>query len=180
MSILHRATITPTKAEVLATVLGRDLPLLGAYRLDDPAGEVGVEGYLLQDADAVVHVVLSYRGAPLEGVAEVATMQHSVLGSRWIYRGGDDPVARACVAAALAGTQEQAVEEVYDGDELVLRREPTVRIARVAGSADVSGSELEAEEGEPQLLDVVASDAGGRTHLRATWDGGSGVVALLG
>lgn len=167
MAILHRATIRPTKPEVLSTLLGAPVDILAAYRLDDPAGEVGVEGFLLQVDDDVRHVVLTYRGAPLEGVEPLATMEHSVLGTRWIHRGDDDPVALACVAALLAGEQQQAAEEIWDGDVLVQTREPVVRLEVVDGApADA-----------PRILDRLAPDAEGR-HVRATWADGSGVVAI--
>lgn len=172
MAILHRATIRPTKAEVLTTVVGGEVEVLGAYRFDDPAGEVGVEGFLLRAADdapdaAVRHVVLTYRAAPLEGAEPVATMEHSVLGSRWIHLGGDDLVALECFARALAGEQQQAAEEIWDGEELVQTREPSVRIERVVGAR---GGDA------PTLLDEVADDAHGREHLRVTWADRSGVV----
>jgi hypothetical protein len=42
MAIVHSsATIRPTKRELLETVLGGSVEVLGSYRFDDPAGEVG-------------------------------------------------------------------------------------------------------------------------------------------
>ena len=52
MAVIHRATLTPGKLELLAGWLParpwcpgvEDLRQLGAYRFDDPAGEVGAGG----------------------------------------------------------------------------------------------------------------------------------------
>lgn len=49
---------------------------------------------------------LTYRGAPLPGAEPwlVGTMEHSVLGRRWVYDGCGDPVhVAALVATILAG-----------------------------------------------------------------------------
>ena len=53
MAIIYQAELSPTKPEVLRELLtsrpwGEDgeLEVLGAYRFDDPSGEVGVECHL--------------------------------------------------------------------------------------------------------------------------------------
>ncbi len=59
------------------------LEVVGAYRFDDPAGEVGIETHLVRTADGqVVQVPVTYRGAPTAGAEAslITTMQHSVLG----------------------------------------------------------------------------------------------------
>ena len=54
MALLHHATLTPTKRDLLTAWLpsrswwpGGEFEHLGAYRLDDPEGEVGMEGFVL-------------------------------------------------------------------------------------------------------------------------------------
>lgn len=56
MAILHRATLTPTKAELLASwsptqswgpPAGAELGIVGAFRFDDPDGKVGMETHLV-------------------------------------------------------------------------------------------------------------------------------------
>lgn len=71
------------------------LALAGAFRLEDPAGEVGMETHLLADGETIYHVPMTYRGAPLPGGpadALIAQAEHSVLGTRWIYDAERDPV----------------------------------------------------------------------------------------
>jgi hypothetical protein len=85
-----------------------------------------------------------------------------------------DPVALACYAAALAGRQEQAVFELWDGGARVDIRPPTVRLT-ADGDGPVGGEiRLYRVPGDPS-----AGPAGGR-RLVAAWDGGSGVVAVSG
>ena len=110
MAIVHKgASIVPTKTEMVSDWMPRQrwyhgkghdpvLHRVGGFRFEDPDGEVGVETLLLADtaADPVVvyQVPLTYRGAPLEGAehALLGTMEHSVLGRRWVYDGPHDPV----------------------------------------------------------------------------------------
>jgi len=123
MAEIHRTTMTPTKLELLAPWLpgqrwysGRGrLPRLsrvGGYRLDDPAGEVGIE-FLVVAAESegettYYQVPLTYRGAPLAGAerALIGTSEHGVLGRRWIYDGAHDPVLAAQLLALVQGRAE--------------------------------------------------------------------------
>ncbi|MDD0856964.1 hypothetical protein NHF46_02405 [Arthrobacter alpinus] len=75
----------------------------GAFRFDDPAGEVGIETHVVAVDGKTYQVPLTYRGAPLEGAEEflVTTMDHSVLGSRWVYDATADPVYVSELAAAI-------------------------------------------------------------------------------
>ncbi|MFH8406016.1 1,4-alpha-glucan branching protein [Streptomyces sp. NPDC018019] len=120
MAIIHHTTLSPTKLELLATWLpgrpwyagdGRapELTRAGGFRLDDPAGDVGMEFMVATDtagAEPVAyHAPFTYRGAPLEGAdhALVGTLEHGVLGKRWVYDGTHDPVLAAQLFALLIG-----------------------------------------------------------------------------
>jgi hypothetical protein len=71
---------------------------VGFFRLEDPAGEVGMETHLVSDGTTLYQLPLTYRGTALQdgdaGMTEalVATAEHSVLGTRWIYDATADPV----------------------------------------------------------------------------------------
>lgn len=118
------------------------MTILGSYRFDDPDGEFGVEAFIACCGTGTRQVVLTYRGAPLEGAEEalIATMEHSALGRRWIYDGTVDPVAVACFRRALAGEQHQAVEEVWDGGQRVGTLEQTVRLSVVPSQSISAGA----------------------------------------
>lgn len=180
MAILHQATISPTKAEIVATWLDEHdlgegpVELIGSYRFDDPAGEVGIEGLLARRGDRVFHLPLTYRGAPLTGAEEslITTMEHSALGRRWVHHAEGDSVALDCFARVFAGEQAQATLEVHLSDGSVEEREPAVRV-------HTEGTGTRAAAGDAMVrfsADLGAPVTGHRT-LVATWDGGSGVVA---
>ncbi|MCW4465171.1 hypothetical protein OK351_06600 [Glutamicibacter sp. MNS18] len=119
MGIIYATTMDPTKTELLTAWLpGQDffvgtgipqLETLGGFRLEDPAGEVGMEFILAvdrQDAENVLyHLPLSYRGAPIEAAEEhlLGTSEHGVLGLRYIYDAAGDPVWQQCVRELFAG-----------------------------------------------------------------------------
>ncbi|MFF5177898.1 hypothetical protein ACFY2Q_07715 [Micromonospora sp. NPDC000316] len=149
MALLHRATLRPTKLDLLTTWLpgrqwyegpaGVDVVSAGAYRFDDPAGSVGIETMLVGAPGGAVHQVpLTYRGAPLDGADEwlVGTTEHSALGPRWVYDGCGDPVYAAALAhAILAGTGQ--AEQYFEVDGRREVREPTMTVV-ASGAGDTS------------------------------------------
>lgn len=104
MTIHVGATLTPGFREFLPGWVARQpwyrgtsvpaLSPVGFFRFEDPAGQVGVETHLVADGSDLYQVPLTYRGAPVEGPALLTTAEHSVLGTRWIYDGREDPVWR--------------------------------------------------------------------------------------
>ena len=179
MAILHRATVLPSKQELVETWLDRqpwggsgDLETIGSYRFDDPHGAVGVEAILVRRGGRVLQVPMTYRGAPLEEADEhlIATIDHSVLGMRWVYEAAWDPVAVGCFMRALTGHQQQAALEIDDGSELVGEREPDVRVRRQSGSTPAAG--------HLRIAEVLRERLDGFELLVATWAGGEAVVAV--
>jgi hypothetical protein len=138
MALIYKTTLVPSKLELLTAwlpsqlwYLGEgsepDLSRAGGFRLDDPAGEVGMEFIAVNDtsghAPVTYHVPLTYRAAPLAGAEAglVGTTEHGVLGTRWVYDGAHDPVAIAQVLALLEGDAEaQAQSETDTPDPSVL------------------------------------------------------------
>ncbi|TWF81484.1 hypothetical protein FHX44_117429 [Pseudonocardia hierapolitana] len=173
MAVIHRAQITPTKAELIAGWLpsqtwsggaAAPLELLGAYRFDDPAGEVGIETHLVRTGEGVVlQVPLTYRGAPLEGAERhlVGTMEHSHLGRRWVYDGCGDPVYAAVLTATIR-TGGREAEQWVEADGAPVRREST---ARVAGSG-TPGAEPPAVAAVAPIDGPATTDVGGLVVLR--------------
>lgn len=127
MAIIYDAQLRPSKSELLAAWLPQQpwfdgdaaaMVRLGAYRFDDPAGEVGIETHVVAVGGATYQVPLTYRGAPLAGAEAflITTMEHSVLGPRWVYDATADPVYVGELAAALLTGKPQAVEMIAVGD----------------------------------------------------------------
>lgn len=145
MAILYDAELSPTKPELLAAWLPKqswvvegdrtgEFEVLGAYRFDDPHGEVGLETHLVRGASGNIYQVpLSYRGAPLPDAASylVTEMEHSQLGHRWVYDAAADPVYAPQLATAIltGGTQ---VEQFLAGESAPLA--PTIEV-RGSGEA---------------------------------------------
>lgn len=160
MAIIHRATITPTKLELLAAWLpGRswfagssELVRVAAGRFDDPAGEVGIETMLVRSGDGpALHVPLTYRGAPLAGADEhlIGTLDHSALGKRWVYDATGDPVYLAALVETIRSGGHEAAEEFEDGAV----RQADLKLAG-SGAADVrpAGPVLAHEDGDPTVI----------------------------
>jgi hypothetical protein len=197
MATIHQATLTPTKLELLQAWLpsrhwypadeAPGLQRVAACRFDDPAGEVGVEMLVVRSGEdgPLVHVPMTYRGEPLEDgeFFLVGTMEHSVLGSRWVYDAVGDPVYIDALITAIrtgAGEAEELVE-TPGGKE---RREPsmTVRGTGMAQSSAPAGRLVRVEDGDPAVvvaeaarLDVrrvlSAEPAEGPLSLVAAWAG---------
>ncbi|HWJ09793.1 MAG TPA: hypothetical protein VNS46_10480 [Nocardioides sp.] len=179
MAVVHSsATIRPTKAELLEATLGGPVEVLGAYRFDDPDGEVGIEGFLVRADSRVRHVLFTYRGAILavEGARLVSTMEHSVLGPRWVYDGTTDPVAVECFRRALRGEQAEAELEVWVDGSPAGSREPGVRLRATSGEAGDTGDEP--SSGTVRILRDPADGVPGPA-LVASWDDGEAVIAVL-
>jgi Maltokinase N-terminal cap domain len=127
MAIVHSATITPTKAELIAEWAPRqpwgppaDIPIevIGAYRFDDPDGRVGMETHLVRYGTTLLQIPLTYRDEPLDGAddAFIVEMHHSVLGTRWVYDGLRDPRLVVMLAAvAMTGQGEALSMAEFDG-----------------------------------------------------------------
>jgi len=125
MGRFHRATIAPTKAELIAEwapnqswgPAGADpIDVIGSYRFDDPDGRVGMETHLVTAGDTLFQVPLTYRDEPLdESSALISEMHHSVLGTRWVYDGLRDPLFVVMLAAVTMTGQGEALGlAVYD------------------------------------------------------------------
>ncbi|WP_336715438.1 CG0192-related protein [Arthrobacter sp. USHLN218] len=194
MAIIYDAVLNPTKQELLSAWLPQqswfppgadaaDLEYLGAYRFDDPAGTVGMESHLLRLDGRIVHVPLTYRGAPLNGAeaALAGTMEHSVLGDRWIYDATADPVYVATLAAAiLQGSTGADVFRDVDGT-----LEPVPAVVTVRGSGTPGTQVPEITTAAPATAGSVTTITAGETtlavdHLPAARDSAAGAHFLTG
>jgi hypothetical protein len=186
MALIHRAQLQPSKLELIEPWLRARVWFVGdfsaaltsvvAYRFDDPEGEVGIETLLLRSGDGpVLQVPLTYRGAPLDGADDrlIGTMQHSVLGRRWVYDATGDPAYIAALATAAFRGGVQA-DEYVDVDGESVFREST---ARVYGSGAAGGTVAV----PPSPADVSTTEEPGATLVEAVVGGlgRSGRVRLL-
>jgi hypothetical protein len=163
---------------------------VGSFRFDDPAGEVGIEFFLLGGTDGPTLLIpMTYRAGPLDGAEEhlIGTTDHSVLGPRWVYDACGDPVGMsALVSAILTGGHEADLRMARDG--VVVRLDPTCRVAGSGTDAEevTVDAVTVADAGDPTVVHaddrelVVARILGpgvtGSETLTATWGDGEPVV----
>ena len=184
MAIIHKANLSPSKLELIAGYLPKQPwfiqdgtpELIGAYRFDDPAGEVGIETHVVAAGDRIYQVPLSYRGYELAGAEEwlIGTMDHSVLGKRYVYDACADPIYIKALATAILTGQEEA-QLIVDGEPEPRPSSVTVKgsgkldggVPALSASAPVSGSGVTIiDAGELRLkvarvVDVAADSSAG-------------------
>lgn len=155
MAIIHQATLSPSKLELLtahvqsvpalAGHVSGELRQVGAYRFDDPAGQVGIETHLLtSDSGETLQVPVVYRNEALDGAEQslLGTMQHSVLGERFVYDACIDPIyIGELVRTIVTGGSE--VAEIVETPEGQVPRDPSVNV-RGSGAAGNAVPVLEA------------------------------------
>lgn len=209
MALIYGTTLNPSKLDLIGGWLAQqtwfdgdisELTSIGAYRFDDPEGEVGMEGHLLQAGDdAVYHVPVTYRAGPLAEAEAflIGTTEHGVLGTRWFYNAMGDPVYRSVLATTIAQGGTEAEEEVAQKDGSTKNREIFTKL-RGSGQAgamvpDLSAARITDEDGltyantglASLAIKRVATREGdgpeGAEVIRATWPGNDepAVIAVL-
>lgn len=92
--IFSTATLTPSKDEILAQHFGPVIRV-GEFRFVDPKGKVGIETFLVRESadGALLQLPVTYREQRINDKFEIATTEHSELGTRYITKVVADPVA---------------------------------------------------------------------------------------
>lgn len=153
------AVLAPGKLDLLrAWVRGQSwfegdaerLEQVTAYRFVDPAGEVGMESFLLSDGSRTFHVPVTYRGAELEGAegALLGVMEHSVLGRRWVYDAPADPVYTAEVRRVISH-RDSAAAHLQKEDGTIT---PSPVNIRGGGDGPAKGVDV------PQVIRVLSEE----------------------
>lgn len=204
MGIVHKATLSPSKQELVESWLPsrswaqghRIAGKVAEYRFDDPAGEVGVETILWRTDDGtVLQTPLTYRAEPLAGAEEhlIGTTDHSVLGERWVYDGCGDPVwAATLTSAVLTGARQAQMYFEEDGARVDIPARMQVRGSGGDGEAPaVESVESVSDDGdvttvragtvEIDVARVVGTPLGEGPHLSGSVGdaGASTVLAVL-
>jgi hypothetical protein len=193
MAIVHKTTLVPTKLELLAAWLPAqpwyrdpgqppDLAGIGGFRLDDPAGAVGIEFMAVTDGSGeqttTYQVPLTYRaGACAEAEAGLlGTAEHGVLGRRWIYDGVRDPVLAAQLVALIQGDAEAQAQRMSNTPDATVVSRPVT-----SGHLTVTGSAVAADGPHGTDLRIKTAGADGaqgddllvRVHRILQPDGGA-------
>jgi hypothetical protein len=127
MGVFHVATLTPTKPELIAEwvptqswgpAADAHIDVIGSYRFDDPENRVGLETHFVAAEGQLLQVPLTYRAEPVDGAEQalITEMQHSALGTRWVYDGlADERFITMLAAVAMTGQGEALGMVEYDG-----------------------------------------------------------------
>jgi hypothetical protein len=176
MAIIHDTTMSPGKLDLLRAWLpaqpwyrsgghGPELAKAGGFRLDDPAGEVGIEFMVVIDGSGnratAYQVPLTYRAGPLAAAESglIGTAEHGVLGRRWIYDGTCDPVLVTQLVALIQGQAEPQAQSASNTPD------PTVTGQPVAGgSLAAAGFQVVANGPSGTELQVRTVGADGMPH----------------
>jgi hypothetical protein len=166
--------------------------VIGAYRFDDPEGRVGMECHLATASGTIYHVPLTYRDAPLAGAGDalITEMQHSALGTRWVYDGLRDPRLVLMLAGVTMTGQGEALGMAEHQGRWYIAPSP-VRISgggwtqeRVpvdrfeAASLDAADVVLTNDRFEMTVFRRPIAGPRPAMGLTASWDGLEGPVVL--
>lgn len=198
MGLFHRATITPSKADLItnwvptqpwcpAGVNSAQIDVVGAFRFDDPENQVGMEVHMVRAGEILLQVPLSYRNDPLAGAQDalVAEMEHSALGTRHVYDGtADDRFVTTLAGVAMTGQGEALGMVFHEGRWIIAPA--NVRVQGGGWTQERAAvSEFKVESSDPetgrlvftndrfrlQFLRRPATEARPLMGLSATWDG---------
>ncbi|MDX2357645.1 maltokinase N-terminal cap-like domain-containing protein [Dietzia sp. PP-33] len=157
---IYDAVLTPGKLDLLRAWIRRQswfdgdpeqVEQVTAYRFVDPDGEVGMESFLLTDGIRTIHVPVTYRGAELPGAEDalVGTIDHSVLGPRWVYDASADPVYVTEVRRVISH-RDTAADHMAAEDGTITPAPVNIR----GGGAGAGGD----AEAAPRVIRVISEE----------------------
>lgn len=151
-----------------------------------------MELFLARAGDSLLHVPVTYRDEPLPGAAEalICEMEHSVLGTRWVYDGlRDSTLVTMLAAVSMTGQGEALGMAMYDGRWYIapttvriqgggwsLERVPVDEFELVTDDAD--GSSLRNDRFELTVFRRPKPGPRPAIGLTATWQGHDQAVVL--
>lgn len=132
-AIMYDTTVVPSKKEIAQAWTGY-VDLQGSYRLVDTVdGEVGVEVLISKDREGrLLQIPFSYRSAEINPEQTLSTLEHGVLGKRWVTNALGDPVA-----------VREFIRTILTGDDGAARSDGVKGYLDIKGSGDVESVDLQ-------------------------------------
>ncbi|ALC04668.1 hypothetical protein CDES_00940 [Corynebacterium deserti GIMN1.010] len=181
-AIMYDTTVVPSKHDIAQAWTGF-VDIQGSYRLVDTVdGEVGIEVLISKDRDGrLIQIPFSYRSEEINPEQTLSTLEHGVLGTRWVINALGDPVAvrefiRTIVTGDDGATRDDGVAgflsihgtgtlESVDLDNVTLTE---VTRQRTVGSVMINGERKQFILRLPHLLRSFRKTATGHvaTQLR--------------
>ena len=157
MAVIHNTTMSPGKLDLLRAWLPAqpwyrnsggepELTRAGGFRLDDPAGEVGIEFMVVTDGSGnratTYQVPLTYHASALAAAEGglIGTAEHGVLGRRWLYDGTHDLVLVAQLVALIQGEVEPQAQSVSNTLDPTVIGQPVANVSVTAAESKVAGN----------------------------------------
>ena len=151
-----------------------------------------MESHLATAGGTLLQVPLTYRDEPLDGAEDalITVMEHSVLGTRWVYDGLRDPRFVIMLAGVtMTGQGEALGMVVYEGRWYIAPTNVRIRgggwtheRVPVDGfeleSDDVTGAVLRNDRFELTVFRCPVPGPRPAIGLTATWDGHADAVVL--
>lgn len=181
---MYDTTLKPTKQEIAQAWIGAS-EILGSYRLVDTVeGEVGIESLIAHEREGrLIQIPLSYRSAEISPEHTISTLEHGVLGKRWVTNALGDPVAvREYIRTILTGDDGASRDDgvasylsvkgtgTFDAKSLGLGEVTLIEVGRqrVIGSVEIDGEGKYFKLRIPQVLQGFKHTGRGHsaTHLR--------------
>lgn len=189
---IYDAVLSPGKLELLRAWIRHQswfdgdpvrVEQVTAYRFVDPDGEVGMEAFLVSDGARTFHVPVTYRGAELPGAQDalVGTLEHSVLGRRWVYDAPADPVYVTEVRRVVSH-RDTAADHLAVEDGTV-----TPSPVNVRGGGDGATGDSDSDAA-PQVIRVISEEndaeadrplIGSPGTLSGTWQDADGTHSAV-
>lgn len=138
---MYDTTVVPSKEEVARSWAG-SVELKGSYRLVDTVeGEVGVEVLIATDLDGrMVQIPFSYSSEEIDADHTLSTIEHGVLGKRWVTNALGDPVA-----------VREIIRTILTGDDGATRDDGVAAYLDIQGT----GTETDLELSDVELTEVT-------------------------
>ncbi|ANE02903.1 CG0192 family protein [Corynebacterium crudilactis] len=132
-AIMYDTTVVPSKKEIAQKWMDF-VDLQGSYRLVDTVdGEVGVEVLISKDRSGrLLQIPFSYRSEENNPAHTLATLEHGVLGTRWVANALGDPVA-----------VREFIRTILTGDDGASRDDGVAGFLDIKGSGDAESIDLQ-------------------------------------
>ncbi len=148
---MYDTTVVPSKEDIARAWAG-SVNLKGSYRLVDTVdGEVGIEVLIATDLDGrMIQIPFSYRSEEINPEQTLSSVDHGVLGKRWVTNALGDPVA-----------VREIIRTILTGDDGATRDDGVAAYLDIRGTGDEERVELS----DVELTEVTRQRAVGTLEI---------------
>lgn len=127
---IYKTQLNPTKTHIVNRLIGTG-DLYASWRLLDRGGEVGIESLVcLAAAGELYQIPLTYRARKISDDTTLLTLEHGVLGCRWVSPMTKDRVAIGELLDTVLGQEQGALPSQREVHVLDVRGEGNHRFGQ--------------------------------------------------